>query len=146
VHSSDIVDVLLDQHDRIRQLCAVVEHSDGAARKRHFTELSRLVRVHELADRRIVHPAARNANPAGDAIGVACMTEEDQINQAFTGMAALGVGHGTFDVRFAAAHAAVLHHAQHEERDEFPLLRRYVGTQRLHMMASELHDMQAMVD
>jgi hypothetical protein len=140
------VDVLLDQHDRMRHLCAAVERSDGAARARHFTELSRLVRVHELAERKVVHPATRNANPAGDAIGVACMAEEEQINRAFAGLAALGVEHGTFDVRFAAAHAAVLHHAQREERDEFPLLRRYVGTQRLHMMASELHDVQTMVD
>jgi hypothetical protein len=44
----------------------------------------------------------------------------------------------------AAVHGAILRHIEHEERDEFPVLRRYVGTQRRHMMVGELHDLQVM--
>lgn len=144
VHSFDIVDVLIEQHDHMRQLCAEVKRSHGPARRRLFAELNRLVNVHELGDRRIVHPAARNSGAAGDAVGVACMTEEGTIERAFAALTALGVEPGSFDVRFAAAHDALLAHHAHEERDEFPLLRTHVGTQRRHMMVGELHDLQVM--
>jgi hypothetical protein len=144
VQQSDIVDVLREQHDRIRHLCADVEGSRGADRERHFAQLRGLLHRHELGDRTIVHPAARKANAAGDAIGVACMTEGGDIERAFAALTALGVAHASFDVRFTAVHEAILRHTEHEERDEFPVLRLYVGTQRRHMMVGELHDLQVM--
>jgi hypothetical protein len=50
-----------------------------------------------------------------------------------------GVGHGS-----AALSGALHEHAAHQERDEFPLLRRHVSAQRLHMMASALQDVRIM--
>lgn len=144
MRSFDIVDVLIEQHDHLRRLCADVERSRGPARRLLFAELNRLVNVHERGERTIVHAATRNSGAAGDAVGVACMAEEGAIERAFAALAALGVEHASFDDRFAAAHHALLAHNDHEERDEFPLLRNHVGTQRRHMMVGELHDLQVM--
>ena len=99
---------------------------------------------HELGDRTIVHPAARKANAAGDAIGVACMIEGGDIERALADLTARGVEQAGFDARFTAVHGAILRHTEHEERDEFPVLRRMSGTQRRHMMVGELHDLQVM--
>jgi hypothetical protein len=52
--------------------------------------------------------------------------------------------HASFDSKFAMVHQAIHDHTAHEERDEFPILRRYVSTQRLHMMTGELHDVDVM--
>jgi hypothetical protein len=49
-----------------------------------------------------------------------------------------------FDSKVASVHQAIHVHSAHEERDEFPVLRRYVPIQRLQMMAGELHDVEVM--
>jgi Hemerythrin HHE cation binding domain len=141
---SDVVDFLIGQHDRMRGLCDEVAVAAGPERHRLFAELGQLVNAHEFGDRTVVHPAARDSTPAGDAVGVACMAEEGRIERAIDDLQDLGTGHATFEARFAALRRAVLEHNEHEERDEFPLLRLYVRPQRLHMMVGQLHDVQTM--
>jgi hypothetical protein len=141
---TDVVDVLRTQHDQMRRLCGDVQRAAGADRKRLFAELDLLVNLHELGDRTIIHPAARDSTPAGDAVGVSCMVEEGDIERAIAELHALGVDDVAFDAKFASVHAAILDHDEHEERDEFPLLRLYVKPQRLHMMVGQLHDIQVM--
>jgi hypothetical protein len=141
---SDVVDVLIGQHDRMRELCDDIASATGAAKHRLFAELDVLVNVHEFADRTVVHPAARDSTPAGDAVGVACMAEEGAIERTIAELHELGAGAATFDARFAALRRALLAHHAHEERDEFPLMRLYLRPQRLHMMVGQLHDVQTM--
>lgn len=128
----------------MRRLCTDVRQADGADKRALFAELYQVVNVHELGDLAVVHPAARGNTANGDRTAVACMTEGTDIARALAELHALGVEHATFDGKFAMVHQAIHHHTAHEERDEFPLLRRYVSIQRLHMMAGELHDVQVM--
>jgi hypothetical protein len=141
---SDVVDFLIGQHDRMRELSLDIPVASGPAKHRLFAEFDALVNVHEFGDRTVVHPAARDSTPAGDAIGVACMVEEGAIERGLAELHERGVGDATFDVRFATLTRALLQHNAHEERDEFPLLRLYVRPQRLHMMVGQLHDVQTM--
>ena len=141
---SDVIEVLITQHDRMRQLCADVQGAAVADKRRHFNQLNELVNRHELGDRTLVHPTARDATPAGAAIGVACMVAGGNIERALAELHELGVDDPAFETRFAAVHRAILDHHAHEERDEFPLLRLFVNTQRLHMMVGQLHDIQVM--
>jgi hypothetical protein len=140
----DVIHAVLHDHDQMRRLCADVRQADGADKKRLFAALYQLVNVHELGDLAVVHPAARGNTAAGDQTAVACMTEGADIARALAELRALGVEHATFDSKLAMVHHAIHDHTAHEERDEFPVLRRYVSIQRLHMMAGELHDVQAM--
>lgn len=140
----DIVDVLGAQHEQIRQLCAGIQRDGGAHKRRLFADLDRIVNLHELGDRRVVHPATRNATTAGGEIGLACMVEEGNIERGLADLKILGVDHEAFDRTFAVLHKAILEHNAHEERDEFPLIRLYVRAERLHTMASEMHDIQIM--
>jgi hypothetical protein len=142
--SPDLVNVLLDQHDEMRRLCDAVDSARRIDKGRLFAQLSQLVLRHERTDRRIVHPAARNSTPEGDRVGVACMVEEGNIERAVAALQVLGTGHATFDDRFAELRHAIADHTAHEERDEFPILRRQVTASRLHMMASEVRDTQIM--
>ena len=140
----DVVDLLLEQHDDIRRRLAGVEQSQGAVRDRRFAELSRAIYRHERGEQAVVHGAAQDATPAGDAIGAARRVEEGVIERSLADLDALGTGGPTFDRRFAELHRVVLAHMIREERDEFPILRRYVTVQRLHWMAAQLHDVQIM--
>jgi hypothetical protein len=142
--SPDIVDVLRREHEQIRQLCTDVRAA-GREQKRHrLAVLQRLVHLHELGELAVAHPAARGSGPNGDTIALACQADGEQLERSLTDLGRLGVDHPGFDSRFAALSGALHDHATHQERDEFPLLRRYVPTQRLHMMASEMQDIRLM--
>lgn len=140
----DLVDVLLSQHDEIRRMGSAVQRAGAGDRQRLFEAFERLVYVHELGERQVARPAVRNSGRTGDEVGIACTLEEENIHRVIAELHDLGVGHPDFDDRFAALQRALADHTSHEEQDEFPLLRRYVPVDRLHMMASELHDVQLM--
>ena len=140
----DVLEVLLGQHGQIRRLCNDVGDAGTLGRDRRFAELARLVNVHERADLAVVHPMARGRSLAGDGVVATCMAEEGNIEREFADLLALGVCHADFEGRFTALKAAIDNHLAYEEQEEFPLLRRYVQTQRLHMMAGQLHDTQVM--
>lgn len=140
----DIVDVLLDQHQKVRQLCVDVQGASGEDKTRLLGDLARLVYVHEYGERTVVHPVTRDHTTGGDPVGRACQAEGERASRAVAELRDLGVDHPGFAAKFAAFREAVLIGEAHEERDEWPLLRRYVRTQRLHMMANEIRNVQAM--
>ncbi len=140
----DIVDVLLDQHQKLRQLCADVQSATGEDKTRLLRDLTRLVYVHEYGERAVVHPATRDRTTGGDPVGRACQAEGERTIRAIAELRELSVDHPDFGAKFAAFREAVVDSDAHEERDEWPLLRRYVPTQGLHMMAHEIRNVQAM--
>jgi hypothetical protein len=141
---SDVIDVLLSEHDEIRRLCAAVERSGDRERAQRFAALSRAVHLHEIGERAVIHPAVRNVGIAGDLIATMRMAEENALLQALNTMEALGPADPAFEQGFAVLHRALLEHLTREELDEFPILRRHVPVQRLHAMTGELNDVQAM--
>ncbi len=143
VHNDDVVDVLLGQHDRLRQRFSLLRAAGDRDKKALFDELVRLAHIHEVGEQAVVYQALRDT-VAGTAITMACAREEAQIVRRLAELKDLGVGHPTFDTTLAAVHQAFLDHAAHEERDEFPRLRQYLPKQSLYAMANELRDVQAM--
>ena len=137
----DVLGVLRHQHGRMLRLCAEVDAARGEAKARRFAALGRLITLHELGDRTVVHPATRDSGALGDAVGRACTAEEIGIELAVADLARLGAGHASFDARFAQLCRALLEHTAHEERDEFPLLR-LASPRRLGQLAGEVHDVQ----
>ena len=144
VISPDVVDVLRQEHEQIRLLCAAVQQAGGDRKRRPFAALRNAVHLHQLGELRVVHPAVRNTGADGDGIALASQTEGERLERSLTELGRLGVRHPAFDDRFADLSAALLDHAARQERDEFPLLRRRVPTQRLHMMASSMQDVRIM--
>lgn len=141
---SDVIDVLLREHDEIRRLCAAVERSGGRERVRRFAELSHAVYLHELGEQRVVHPVVRNVSAAAAMIGMMRLTEESALLLSLDALDALGADDPDFDPGFAALRLAILEHLTREELDEFPILRLRVPVQRLHGMTGELNDVQLM--
>ena len=140
----DVVDVLLTQHAEIRQMCSAVRRATGNEKQEIFKTLERLVFVHEAGERQVVHSALRNSGTVGDQVGTACTLEEDSIDRLVAELHDRAVDDPDFDALFATLQRDLADHTAHEERDVFPLLRRYVPVDRLHMMAGELHDVQLM--
>jgi Hemerythrin HHE cation binding domain len=144
VISPDIVDVLRHEHEQIRQLCTDVRRPGRDRKNRSLAALQQAVHRHQLGERAVAHPPVADTGPNGGTITRACDAESEQIERSLLELRRLGVEHSDFDAGFAALSAALLEHAAHQERDEFPLLRRYVPAHRLHMMARTMDDIQIM--
>jgi hemerythrin superfamily protein len=131
----DVVDLLLDQHNRIKELLSRVMDGQGAVKRDAFEDLVRLLAVHESAEEQIVHPRTRKSAEGGDQIVQARLQEEHEAKHVLAQLYDLGVDHAEFDGQFRSFADAVLAHASHEESDEFPELRRAVPAERLRRMA-----------
>ncbi|MDP3968749.1 MAG: hemerythrin domain-containing protein [Nocardioides sp.] len=125
--TDDVVDLLVDQHERIRGLLArVAEAAPGPARQEAFAELRRLLAVHETAEEMVVHPAMRRFG-ANDVVD-ARLAEEHDAKEALSTLDGMDMADPAFDDRFATLRTMVLEHAEAEERDELPLLREHASS------------------
>jgi hemerythrin superfamily protein len=141
----DVVDLLLQQHNRIRELLAAVQGGQGAAKRDAFEDLVRLLAVHESAEEQVVHPRARKAGADGaDRIVQERLNEEHEAKQVLARLYDMGVDHPDFDGQFGTFAEAVAAHAAHEEVDEFPRLREAVPPERLRRMAGAVKMAESM--
>lgn len=139
----DIVDVLLAQHEHVKETFARVQAASGDAKEQLFGELITLLHTHESGEQQVVHPVTRaDKHDGGDLVAMACIAEERQADQRIAELKKLGTGHPQFDAKIEAFHQAVLAHATHEEQDEFPRLSR-LPAERRQAMADELRTVQA---
>ncbi|MFI6043859.1 hemerythrin domain-containing protein [Nocardia sp. NPDC051321] len=133
--TADVIDFLLEQHNRIRQLFA--ETTDAVTpqeREQKFFELRRLLAVHETAEEEIVHPRARRELDNGDAVVDARLHEEHEAKKALSELDEMDVSTPEFVAKLAALRDAVLNHAGHEESEEFKQLRTQLDQNELDRM------------
>lgn len=131
----DAVDVLLAQHERIKELFGQVMGAHGTEKRELFDDLVRLLAVHEAAEEELIHPLSRKDNAAGDAVVRARLDEEQQAKRDLADLYDLGTDDGAFDTALRQLRDAVIAHAEHEEHEEFPALRRAVSTEQLTRLA-----------
>ncbi|MEV7678532.1 hemerythrin domain-containing protein [Streptomyces sp. NPDC088341] len=117
----DVVAILLRQHARIRDLFAEVKKARGEAKQQAFDELRALLAVHETAEEMIVRPVAKQT--AGKEEADARNQEEKEANKVLARLEKMDVADPRFDAQLADFERAVVEHATHEEREEFPAVR-----------------------
>jgi hemerythrin superfamily protein len=119
----DVVDLLLDQHRAIRELCEQVATAPAAERGQPFRSLVRLLAVHEAVEEELVHPyVKRRVDGAKDAVAER-VEEEREVNRMLAALDALGPANAGFDELFTRFRSALLTHADKEESSEFAGLR-----------------------
>ena len=141
--AGDVVDLLVAQHHEIRNLFRSVEQG-GENRSEAFACLVRLLAVHETAEEEVVYPALRSAGPDGERIADARKAEEDEAKKQLADLEKTGVDGEGFDADFDVFRTAVLAHADSEERQVFPLLRRTHDAEKLTKMRSALERAEKM--
>jgi hemerythrin superfamily protein len=138
LQQKDVVSLLLEQHNEIKNLFTQLATAQGAQKRDLFQDLVRLLAVHESAEETVVHPAARRAIEDGDQVVESRLREEDEAKHALAELYDLGVDHPDFDRKLAALRGAVIAHATREENDEFLYLRQHLPAERLQRMAGAL--------
>jgi hemerythrin superfamily protein len=138
----DVVTLLKRQHEQIRQLFAEVEAASGDQRARAFHELVKLLSVHETAEEELVHPEIRRLH-GGQSVADARTREERHAKELLRTLDGVGPGAEGFDTLLRELRDDVLAHAEHEEREEFPLLRETNDDKRLRAMACTVRAAEA---
>ncbi|TFV77644.1 hemerythrin domain-containing protein [Blastococcus sp. CT_GayMR19] len=119
----DVVDLLLDQHRAIRELCEQVATATAAEREQPFRSLVRLLAVHEAVEEELVHPyVKRRVEGAKDAVAER-VEEEREVNRMLAALDSLGPTNPGFEELFTRFRTALLAHAGKEESSEFAGLR-----------------------
>jgi hypothetical protein len=117
----DMIEILLEQHQHIRELFKQVKGAEGERKQRAFDELRALLAVHETAEEMVLRPLS--SKDAGSEVADARNEEEREATRTLTVLEMMDVSSAEFDQDFAKFERAVLDHARREEKDEFPLVR-----------------------
>lgn len=138
-----VIDVLLEQHAQIEQLCRTVMLASGDDKRVAFEELAALLQMHEAAEQEVVHPLAAESIDAGPDVIEDRLEEEAEAKELLLELVADGVDAPDFDERFLILRQAVLEHAVREERYEFMRLRAAFPVERLVELAETVRTVEA---
>jgi hemerythrin superfamily protein len=142
--STDVVELLIHQHNEIRELFTEAKQAKGEARAEAFDRLRRMLAVHETAEEEIVHPNARRMIKDGDRVIDQRLAEENLAKRMLRELESIGTDSPEFPTRLQDLRQAVLDHAEKEEREEFPEIRRNSSEQQLRVMTTAVKAAEAL--
>ncbi|KOG88766.1 hemerythrin domain-containing protein [Streptomyces varsoviensis] len=140
----DVVELLQQQHTRIRGLFEEVADAKGDERTRSFRELIHLLAVHETAEEEVVHPFARKHIDGGEQVVKDRIEEEEGAKRALGRLEDMDPDSPEFLDLFAALRQDVTAHADAEERYEFAHLRAAADRDRLERLAAAVRAAEAL--
>ena len=130
----DVVDFLTEQHHRIKDLFDETLRAAGGERDESFVRLRRLLAVHETAEEEIVHPRAAHELKEGRSIIQSRLAEEKQAKTTLSELEGVDVDSELFTEKLRELRDDVVHHAEHEEREEFAGLRSELSDSELKLL------------
>ncbi|MFJ4539859.1 hemerythrin domain-containing protein [Streptomyces tibetensis] len=142
--NDDVVTLLMQQHNHIRDLFAEVENAAPDDRAETFRRLVRLLAVHETAEEEVVHPAARRLFPDGAQVVDDRLEEERAAKEKLSRLDDMNPEDAGFMPALRELRADVLQHAASEEQYEFPRVRENADGQQLARMATAVRAAEAM--
>jgi len=134
--TSDVVDVILAQHQRVKGLLSEIANSAGGPVDDTFCELRRAIAVHETAEEEVIYPALRVSGVDGQRVAEERTAEEREGTEALGKLEDLEPGSPEFMTLFTTFRKDVLHHAELEEATVLPLLRTTQSMDNRRKMAS----------
>jgi hemerythrin superfamily protein len=141
--TSDILEQLDADHQRVKEQFGRLDASPLSERESLFCELVQMLVAHEVAEEVIVYPVIRRLSAQGEAEAEARITEQAEAEERLAAMEEMQPMSAEFGTALIALQSDVLAHAQAEERGAFPLLaqveveeRAELGTKYSHAKAS----------
>jgi hemerythrin superfamily protein len=132
--AADVVSFLKAQHRQIRSLFERVSAVSGGEREHAFTDLRRLLAVHETAEEEVVHPRVRREFTDGDVIVTARLNEEVAAKEMLAALEKLDVDSEEFAAGLEQLRDDVIAHAEAEETEEFSRLAAALDDKQLERM------------
>lgn len=129
--ATDLVTRILEDHELIRTRFALLRDASASERGPLFRELVATLVQHEAVESIVLRPVVRAQVPDGDAIAEARLHEEQEAEERLAELETMDASSDVFLAAVTALQKEVLAHAEAEERDELPLVRRHVDAERL---------------
>lgn len=136
--SQDVIAILLQDHQEVRQLFTRIASGTGKAKEDAFHELVFELARHETAEEEVVYPVLRREGDAGESVAKARIKEEEDANKLLAELEKTEIGSASFEEKFEKLRTAVLAHAEAEEADVFPRLRQSCDAAKLNSMGRVL--------
>lgn len=140
----EVIGFLKAQHNLIEDIFdQVLYASDPQARETPFVRLRQLLAVHETAEEMVVHPRVRREVDAIDSIVDARLEEEHEAKELLSSIEKIDITSQQFIDELTKLRDAVLDHAQHEERYEFPKLQKELDADELKRLGTAVRAAEA---
>jgi hemerythrin superfamily protein len=136
VPTDDIVSLLAQDHETIRERLLEFESAQPEIRSALFRELTAQLVRHEVAEEIVVYPALRE-EPGGVAVTEERVAEESEAERLLAHMEKLDPETEEFMGALRDLTAAVLAHAANEEAEVFPLLLAHEDASYLEMLGQK---------
>jgi hemerythrin superfamily protein len=134
--------LLRAQHEQVKTMFGELLVAEGEPRRELFDCLRATLAAHETAEEIVVYPKARSLG--AEAVVELRIKEEDEAKTALADLERIGPGGDGFDAKIRTFHENVLHHAEAEETDVFPLLEAQCPTDELARMADRIRTAEQM--
>jgi len=118
----DVIELLLDQHEVVKDLMSRIMTCPSDERAEPFEMLTRLLAVHETAEEEVVHPRIRRISESAAALVQERLDEESKAKKVLADLESMDVSSSDFELAFLAFQRDVEFHAESEESETFPLL------------------------
>jgi hemerythrin superfamily protein len=140
----EVIGFLKAQHNLIEDMFdQVLYASDPQARETPFVRLRQVLAVHETAEEMVVHPRVRREVDAIDSIVDARLEEEHEAKELLSSIEKIDITSQQFIDELTKLRDAVLDHAQHEERYEFPKLQKELDADELKRLGTAVRAAEA---
>ena len=140
----DVIAFLKAQHNLIEDMFdQVLYATDPQAREEQFVDLRQLLAVHETAEEMVVHPRVRREVDAIDSIVDARLEEEHEAKELLSRIEKIDITSQQFIDELTKLRDAVLDHAQHEEKYEFPKLQEELDADELKRLTTAVRAAEA---
>ena len=139
----DIIELLRDEHEDLRELLSEVLSAEPLARTEPFRYLVSRLAAHEAAEEALVHSVSRNEVPGGQEPADLALEQEASAERMLAAMEDLEPSSEEFVAALKELEQAVLEHAEHEEQHEFPLIEEHLTITRRRELAEAFQVLRA---
>lgn len=133
----NVIDSLVDEHDRIRLLFDALVVADKRDKPARLRRLVSSIAKHDLAEEVVVYPAARDSGAAGAEVCAARLEEHAALDVRLDELERLDVRSGAFDAYVVETERLVHLHTAYEERTVLEPLRFAVSESELTALGAQ---------
>lgn len=139
LNEPDVVDILTTDHREAVELITQIKATVDAEQRRDLADtlISEIVR-HAVAEEMYVYPAVRKHLPNGDEVAKHDAEEHKELEQTMKKLEGADAGSAEFSQLLDEFEAALRHHVNDEETDQFPELRARIPREELVEIAGKV--------
>lgn len=139
----DIIELLRDEHEDLRELFREVLEAEPQARTDPFRTLVARLAAHEAAEEALVHRVTQRDVPEGGEVAAHALEQEASAERALADMEDLDTSSDEFVEALERLQRDVLAHAEYEETHEFPLLEEHLSVTDRRVIAERFRELRA---